>query len=348
MARVLSAAQARIARVRSQRLAGPPGADAHDVVHGLLAVPAQDTRASRLAVRPRCRGTGIDAVAVVRACNQERSLVRTWLLRGTLHMAAAEDVRWLVALLGPVFAAGGGPRRLRLGLDEDTLARGLVALREILAAEGPLTRATLVEAIAIKGVVVAPRSQAPAHLVGYAAKRGLLCRGPDLEHDEPTYVLLDDWVDRPGRSAPELTLEREPEVALAELARRYLRAHAPAGDADFAAWSALPLHQAKRGFRHLISPPLASWTRWTRPDRPLRSSPGTRSRPQTQTSRPGPRTSGCSGTSTRTCSAIATATWCCHRGSPSASRRVAASSTRRSCWTATSSAPGTSNATAAC
>ena len=253
MARVLSAAQARIARVRSQRLAGPPGADAHDVVHGLLVVSAQDTRASRLAVRPRCRGTGIDAVAVVRACNQERSLVRTWLLRGTLHMAAAEDVRWLVALLGPVFAAGGGPRRLRLGLDEDTLARGLVALREILAAEGPLTRATLVEAIAIKGVVVAPRSQAPAHLVGYAAKRGLLCRGPDLEHDEPTYVLLDDWVDRPGRSAPELTLEREPEVALAELARRYLRAHAPAGDADFAAWSALPLHQAKRGFRHLAA-----------------------------------------------------------------------------------------------
>ncbi len=252
MARILTGAQVRMARVRAQRLAGPPGADAHDVVAGLLAVPAQDTRASRLAVRPRSRGTGVDAAAVVRACNQERSLVRTWLLRDTLHMAAAEDVGWLVALLGPVFAAGGAPRRLRLGLDEDTLTRGLQALREVLAG-GPLTRAALVEAVAAMGLALDPRSQAPAHLVSYAAKQGLLCRGPDLQGEEPTYVLLDDWVQRPARSTPAATLQQDPEAALGELARRYLRAHGPASDADFAAWSGLPLRQARRGFQQLAA-----------------------------------------------------------------------------------------------
>lgn len=253
MARSLSADQVRGARVRAQRLAGPAGADPHEVVAGLLAVPAQDTRASRLAVRPRSRGTGVDAAAVARACNRERSLVRTWLLRGTLHMAAAEDVRWLVALLGPVFAAAGGGRRRQLGLDEGTLGRGLAALRDVLAAQGPLTRAALVEAIAVKGVALDPRSQAPAHLVSYAAKQGLLCRGPDLAGEEPTYVLLDDWVARPGPSAPEATLERDPEAALLELARRYLRAHGPAGEDDFAAWSGLPLRQARQAFRRLAA-----------------------------------------------------------------------------------------------
>jgi hypothetical protein len=161
-------------------------------------------------------------------------------MRGTLHLLAAADVGWLVGLLGPVFAAAGRGRRRRLGLDDDTCARGLRAIAEVLAGGVALTRPELVRRVRGLGVAVDPRGQAPAHLVAYAANRGLLCRGPDLDHDEPSYVLLADWVGERPRP--------EPDAAVAELARRYLHGYGPADPADLAAWSGLPLRQARRGF----------------------------------------------------------------------------------------------------
>lgn len=228
----------RALRLRAQRLAGQGATSVHEVVGGLVGVQAQDTRAARLAIRPR--STGLSAEAVRRACDDERSVVRTWAMRGTLHMVTAEDVGWLVALLGPIFARAGRGRRLQLGLDDDLCARGVDALRTVLA-DGPLPRAELVRRLAPAGVVLDPRSQAPAHLVAYAALQGVVCRGPDLRGDEPTYVLLSDWVGAQPVVAPE--------GALAELARRYAQGYGPAEPEDFAAWAGIGLRRARTVFR---------------------------------------------------------------------------------------------------
>ena len=234
----LSDAELRLRRLRSQRLAGRPATGVPEVVRSAGGLQAQDTKAARLAVRPR--STGPTAAAVTAACNDDRSVVRTWVMRGTLHMVASEDVGWLVGLLGPVFAAGGAGRRRRLGLDEDTCERGLRAIGEVLAAGEALTRPELIRRIAAKGVVIDPRGQAPAHLVVHAARMGLVCRGPDLAGDRPTYVGLADWAgERPAL---------EPDTALAELARRHLGAFGPADAHDFAAWSGLGVGRARRGF----------------------------------------------------------------------------------------------------
>jgi len=237
MPRPLSDGQVLSLRMRSQWLTGRRATDVRDVVGHMGGLQAQAAAPARLAVRPR--GAGLDARAVTRACNEERSVVRTWAMRGTLHMVAADDVGWLVALLGPRFAAADRRRRLQLGLDEGVRARGLEAIGEVLAGGRPRTRAELVRELAGKGVAIDAEGQAPAHLVAYAAMRGLVCRGPDLPGDEPTYVLLKDWVG----ARPELDLE----AALAELARRYVGAYGPAGAADLAAWSGIPLGQARRG-----------------------------------------------------------------------------------------------------
>jgi hypothetical protein len=230
-------------RMRAQRLTGRRPRTVAEVVRAVGGLQAQDTPASRLAVRPR--GTGLDEAAVRRACNQDRSVVRTWAMRGTLHMVAAEDVGWLVGLLGPVFAAADRRRRLQLGLDDDLCQRALAALPAVLAA-GPLSRADLVRGLAAEGVRIDPSGQAPAHLVGYAALRGLVCRGPDLDGDQASYVLLEDWVG-PGQTGP-VDRPRGPDDALAELARRYLGGHGPAGPEDLAAWSGLPVGRARRAF----------------------------------------------------------------------------------------------------
>jgi hypothetical protein len=222
-------------RLRAQRLTGRRPGDVAELVRAVAGLQAQDTPASRLAVRARSRG--LDEAAVRRACNRDRTVVRTWAMRGTLHMVAAEDAGWLVALLGPGFAAGNRRRRLQLGLDDRLCERALEALPAVLAG-GPLSRAELVRALAARRVTVDPGGQAPAHLVGYAAMRGLVCRGPDLDGDEASYVLLEQWAG-PGRALG-------PDDALAELARRYLGGHGPAAPEDLAAWSGLALGRARR------------------------------------------------------------------------------------------------------
>ncbi len=226
-------------RVRAQWLADRPGATVAAVAAHLAGLQAQDAGAVRLAVR--ARGRRLTAAAVHRAA-ASRSVVSTWLMRGTLHLVTAEDVRWMLALFGPRNVAGGARRRRELGLDEQTCTRALPAIERVLAAESPLSRADLVRRLAGLGVAIDPTGQPPAHLVAYAAARGLICRGPWLSGDEPGYVLLDDWL------PPAPALDRE--AALAELARRYVGAYGPATADDLAAWSGLPVGAARRGLAH--------------------------------------------------------------------------------------------------
>jgi hypothetical protein len=239
--RQLSDQQVRLIRLRAQRLTPEHtiSSGVADVVRSVCGIQAQDPRAAALAVRPR--STGLLASDVVEACNHSRTIVRTWVMRSTLHLVAAEDAGWLVALLGPGAIAGSRRRRHELGLDEDTCERGRRMMRAILAAQGPLTRAELVESLARGGIILDPKSQAPIHLIGYAALSGQICYGPDRTSREPTYVLVEDWI---GARKPV-----PPEFALAELARRYLQAYGPAELEDFAGWSGLPMSQARAAWK---------------------------------------------------------------------------------------------------
>ena len=192
---------------------------------------------SAAALGMRVRSTGLRAGDVKRALTDERSIARTWLMRGTLHVVATEDLRWLVALLGPVFARAAATRHAQLGLDDDLKIKGVAALRRILADAGPLTRYELVDRLVGQGIRLDPKTQGPIHLVALAAMKGVLCLGPERDDGESTYVLLDDWVlaaESPSRDA-----------ALAEFARRYFAAYGPATVDDLSAWSGIPMTEAR-------------------------------------------------------------------------------------------------------
>ncbi|MGW3244531.1 winged helix DNA-binding domain-containing protein [Streptomyces sp. NPDC001070] len=237
----LSADEVRAWRARSQGLAaGPRDGAVADAVRGAAALQAQDVKAFRLQVR--ARGAGPLAGDVDGACGGERrEVVRTWLMRGTLHAVPAEDVRWMNALLGPRYTAAARGRRAQLGLDGATLARALPALETVLAGRPPMPRDELVARLGEHGVRLDPRSQAPAHLLLYAAGAGLVCRGPEAAGDTSTYVLREEWL--AGVEGPDL----DGDDALAELAVRHARAYGPVTEADLARWSGLPLGQARRG-----------------------------------------------------------------------------------------------------
>ena len=224
-------------RLRAQRLTGPPATDVARLVAALTAVQSQDPAAAALAVRARSHG--LDLAAVEHARDAQRSVVWTWALRGTLHLVAAADVGWLLGLLGPIFAAAGRPRRLALGLDDELCERALAELRGLLAEAVPLTRGEIVAGLVARGVPLDQAGQAPAHLVAYAALRGVVCRiGPSRE---PRYALLHDWL-----GAAPVALEED--AALARLAARYVAGHGPAEPGDLAAWSGIGLRRARRAF----------------------------------------------------------------------------------------------------
>jgi Winged helix DNA-binding domain len=114
--------QLRLARLRSQHLTDDSrlDSDVATVVRAVCALQAQAFDAARQQVR--VRSAGVTAAAVDRAFEQERSVVRTWLMRGTLHLCAADDLRWLIDVFGPAVNQFGASRRRNLGLDDATCA----------------------------------------------------------------------------------------------------------------------------------------------------------------------------------------------------------------------------------
>jgi hypothetical protein len=235
-------------RAAAQLLAGAGARSLDRAVRRLLAVPAQDSRTPRLALRARKRG--LAAADVDRALTDERSLVVAWLCRGTLHLTHADDYPWLLGLTAPGRMRSNARRLGEEGVTPDAAERAMQTIRQGLADEGPLTRAELGDRIAAAGVRT--EGQALPHLLMQASLRGMALLGPVRERAQ-AFVLTRDWLgdvvraDGPGRPAGPPGGDLAP--ALAELARRYLTSHGPASAADLAAWAGLPVRAARAGLR---------------------------------------------------------------------------------------------------
>lgn len=240
----LSDEQVRLLRAKAQWLGEDrvgPHAKVAQVAMAVVGLQAQDAPAASLSIR--ARSAGLTQADVGHARVAGRSVVRTWLMRGTLHLAAAEDIHWLLALLGPIFARGGRRRRAQLGLDDKTSASGVDVIRHALAAKGPLSREQIATALTASGIQV--EGQATYHLVYLAALQGIACFGPDAAGGKPSFVLLDDWLER-GPVIPR-------EEALGRLALRYLEAFGPAGPEDVASWSGLPMSDARTAWKRILA-----------------------------------------------------------------------------------------------
>jgi hypothetical protein len=209
------------------------------VVQAVCGVQAQEVPAAALAVR--VRSSGLTVLDVDRARQESRSIVRTWCLRGTLHLIAAQDFGWLVALLGPDQLAGSLRRLAQMGLEGDTVDRAVKAIRDLLGDRGPLTRVEIARGLEQRSAIVA-EGQARIHLIYQAAMRGIVCQGPDRD-GEPAYLLTADWIGKTD------SLPRE--QALAQLALRYITAYAPADPQGFASWSGLRLRAARQAWEQI-------------------------------------------------------------------------------------------------
>jgi hypothetical protein len=194
-------------------------------VGDVAGVQAQLMSAAELQVGVRVDCTVKDVRA---ALWKDRSLVKTWLMRGTLHLVPAADL--------PVYTAAMRTRWIRasnawlkfVGLTERELWMLADAIGEALG-DSPLTREDL---IATVGKGRSERIQLLLKsgwggLLKPVARNGLLCFGPS-RGQSVTFVRPERWLSS--------WTEVDPDAALIEVARRYLRSFGPATKTDFARW----------------------------------------------------------------------------------------------------------------
>ncbi|WP_232549227.1 winged helix DNA-binding domain-containing protein [Propioniciclava soli] len=223
----------------------PPLAGVVDVVRHLTCVQGQDFPGSCLSLALRSEARSLAAVTAAYDAGQ---IVRTWPMRGTLFVVAAEDAGWVTALTAEKTRTATARRRDELGLTPAMLERAEATARTVLAGGGlagsglagggltghGLPRAELFARWEDAGVPTHD-GRGYRHLF-HLAVAGVICQGPTLGREQ-RFVLTDAWIPAPRR------LDRAEGVR--ELLSRYLRARGPAPVDDFCWWSKIGKAEAR-------------------------------------------------------------------------------------------------------
>lgn len=211
-----------------------------EVLRAIAGAQSQEPRAGRLQVR--ARSTDLTAEEVERARIEERSIIRHWLMRGTVHLIPTEDLEWMEPLFKERMLGSSVRRLEQLGVSEPERERALKAIGEKLGQEGRLQRAEAMAIAARTGLEIDVERR--THLIVTIVMSGMACIGPD-EKGGNTLAARREWLGEPGR------VDRA--ASLAELARRYFAAFAPATERDFAKWSGLPLGECRAGMKGIAT-----------------------------------------------------------------------------------------------
>src|SRR5262245_20035342 len=240
-------------RLNNQRIAGDGFQTPGEVVAWLGSVQAQDYLGALWAVGLRMRNA---VEADIEDALANRTIIRTWPMRGTLHFVAAADVRWMLELLTPRVVENNAQRLLRqFDLDERAIARSKDMFARALQDGKILTRNAMYEALEAGGVSTA--GQRGLHILWRLAQDGVICFGA-REGKQQTFALLDEWAPKAKRMARD--------ESLAEIAKRYFAGHGPATLQDFAWWSGLTTADATAGLemakRSLVQENINGQTYW--------------------------------------------------------------------------------------
>nr|WP_246075513.1 winged helix DNA-binding domain-containing protein [Nonomuraea terrae] len=216
-------------RLRRQFVTGADGPDAVAVVRRLCGVQAQVASSARLAVA--VRSARPDAAEVDRALWSERTLVKTWLMRGTLHLVAAGELADHCATLATLRFWEKGSWQRGHGVTADEIAAVIDAVPLVLTGD-PLTREELVDAVVAK---TGDEHLREALTSGWGAllkplsRLGELCYGPPRD-GRVTFTAPARWVPGwPGTLPPH-------EKAGVRVLRAFLSAYGPATPEMFDAW----------------------------------------------------------------------------------------------------------------
>ena len=228
-----------------------------EVVTGIGGVHAQLMSAAGLALWARVNG--LTPADVADALWRGRSLIKTWAMRGTLHLLTARDFPLYVAAREALTIRRPPSYYTYHGVTLAELDAIMTGIPNTLSAN-PLTREQLAAALAqgagspnLRQVLLSGWGS----LLKPSAFRGDLCFGPN-QGQNVTFVRPSEWLG----DLPTV----EPQHGLREMARRYLTTYGPATAADFARWWGMAATPAKKLFQslndELAAVDVEGWPAW--------------------------------------------------------------------------------------
>ncbi len=204
------------------------------LVAWLGAVQAQDYTGAKWSVGLRLPSA---TAKEIEDAFSDKKIVRTWALRGTLHIISSSDVWWLLELLGPVVIGRNAALFRKQELDDSTFKKINAVIKKIMSGGNQFTRKELFAKLEEHKISTA--GLRGSHILYKAALEKIICLGT-LSGKQETYTLLEEWLPKPA------SISRD--EALRELARRYFQSHGPATLQDFGWWSGLSAADSKIGF----------------------------------------------------------------------------------------------------
>jgi hypothetical protein len=242
-------------RLHNQQITQTSFTQPHEVVAWLGAAQGQDYSGALWSLGLRLPGS---SEAQIEQALLDRTIVRTWALRGTLHLVAADDLHWLRDLLAPRVLARAAARLRQLELDEQTLAHSNRLIADAVSDGQPHSRTELLDRLEANGLATA--RQRGYYMLIVASWEGLIGQGVSVRN-VPTFLGLDSRLPAGKR----LTRAE----ALAELAGRFFASHGPATLKDYVWWSGLTTGEARTGLEEvkgqLAQETIAGQTYWLPP-----------------------------------------------------------------------------------
>jgi hypothetical protein len=221
-------------RLRRHHLLDQPPADAVTICRDMCGVQAQVVSAAYLQLWTR--NHAITRAEVEDALWKKRTLIKTSLMRQTLHLIPTDEFPIYIAALKQCRRAGALRVMARCGITPEEGEALTPMIMEALAA-GPLGRAAIAAAIRPK---VSKRvryfmENSWSH-VRVPVAEGLICYGGG-EGNQVVFIRVDQWL-------PKLKVRNISSTeAQCELLRKYSRAYGPATLHDFSHWAGIPMRE---------------------------------------------------------------------------------------------------------
>lgn len=233
-------------RLRRHHLLDEPGVDEVTICRDVCGVQAQVMSSAYLQLW--ARNHALTRGEIETSLWRTRTLVKTSLLRQTLHVIPADEFSLYIAALKPSRMAAVLRLMSKFGIDREEAQALTVLIMDALSA-GPLGRPAITAAILPK---VSKRVRSWMENVWSVVRapvaEGLICYGRG-ESKEVSFIRVDRWL--PNLKSKPIS-ESEAQCVLF---RNYLRAYGPATPTDFSHWSGIRMSEVKSIYA-LVEPEL--------------------------------------------------------------------------------------------
>ncbi len=218
-------------RLSNQHLVGEKFKTAHEVVSHLGAVQAQEYYGGLWSVGMRMESATEKEVEEEIA---KKKIIRTWPMRGTIHLVPAEDAYSLLIHLTPRIKTKYASMLKKQGLSDEVFEKSAKLLKFALKGNNALTREEIYEILTKQNIPT--KNMAGMNIIAILSQQAVICEGV-RKGKQQTFVLFDEWIKEYNK------LDKDETIA--NLALKYFTSHGPATIKDFMFWSGTLLAEAK-------------------------------------------------------------------------------------------------------